>query len=174
LLPNYGDNFRSAMKNAESVFIAQMSVNDGSGGENGNPMDFYNGTFGGPATCCYGWYQPTFDLIDAYQTDAVTGLPLLDDYQNTPLPHDQGLTSTDPFTPYTGTLDSRLDHSVGTRGISIALRSDGSAVSHSIPCYFIGHPRNGLKIQKISSNSDFFQIRFSLRQIQCKSGNFVQ
>lgn len=118
LLAHYGDNFRSSMKNSsESVFAVQMSVNDGGNGRNGNPMDFYNGTFGGPATCCYGWYQPTFDLVDAYQTDEDTGLPLLDEYQNTPVPHDQGLTSEEPFTPYTGTLDPRLDHSVGRRGI---------------------------------------------------------
>ena len=118
LLSNYGDNFRSATKNgSESVFTAQMSVNDGANGNNGNPMDFYNGSFGGPATCCYGWYQPTFDLVDAYQTDAVTGLPLLDNYHETPIPHDQGLNSGDPFTPYAGTLDSRLDHNVGRRGI---------------------------------------------------------
>ena len=53
----------------------------------------------------------------AYQTDAVTGLPLLDTYQDTPVPHDNGLASTDPFTPYAGTLDSRLDYCVGRRGI---------------------------------------------------------
>ncbi len=118
LLPKYGDNFLTAKKHGpEAIFVAQMSVNDGANGNNGNPMDFYNGTFGGPATCCYGWYQATFDLVDAYQTDPVTGLPLLDTYRNTPIPHDQGLTSDQPFTPYAGTLDSRLDYNVGRRGI---------------------------------------------------------
>jgi len=118
LLENYGDNFITETKNgAESVFAVQMSVNDGANGANGNPMDYYNGSFGGPATCCYGWFQPTFDLVDAYQTDATTGLPLLNDYQNNRLPHDQGLESSEPFTPYQGTLDSRLDHNVGRRGI---------------------------------------------------------
>lgn len=118
LLPNYGDNFRTATKHgSEAVFVAQMSVNDGANGANGNPMDQYNGTFGGPATCCYGWFQPTFDLVNAYQTDEVTGLPLLDTYYQTPVPHDQGLNSDQPFTPYDGTLDSRLDHNVGRRGI---------------------------------------------------------
>jgi starch-binding outer membrane protein, SusD/RagB family len=118
LLSNYGDNFKTATKNgSEAVFTAQMSVNDGANGANGNPMDYINGSFGGPATCCYGCFQPTFDLVDAYQTDAVNGLPLLDTYQNTPVKNDQGLSSTDPFTPYTGTLDSRLDWCVGRRGI---------------------------------------------------------
>ncbi|MEO5999431.1 MAG: RagB/SusD family nutrient uptake outer membrane protein [Chitinophagaceae bacterium] len=118
LLPNYNDNFIPAKKNgSEAVFTAQMSVNDGANGANGNPMDFYNGSYGGPATCCYGWFQPTFDLVDAYQTDPITGLPLLDSYQNTPVKNDQGLSSSDPFTPYAGTLDSRLDWVVGRRGI---------------------------------------------------------
>lgn len=128
LLPKYSDNFKSETKNgSESVFAVQMSVNDGAifwpwddwigPGANGNPMDQWNGPFGGPATCCYGWFQPTFDLVDAYQTDAMTGLPLLDTYQNTPIPTDNGVASGDPFTPYTGTLDSRLDWCVGRRGI---------------------------------------------------------
>jgi hypothetical protein len=114
----YGDNFKTAGKNSkESVFAAQMSVNDGANGANGNPGEYYNGSFGGPATCCYGWTQPTFDFVDRFQTDAVTGLPLLDTYHLTPIPHDQNLTSNDPFTPYAGTLDPRLDWSVGRRGI---------------------------------------------------------
>lgn len=118
LVDRYGDLFKTANRNnSEAVFEVQMSVNDGAGGANGNPMDDYNGTFGGPATCCYGWFQPTFDLIDAFQTDAVTGLPLPDTYMNTPIPNDQGLTSDQPFTPYAGTLDPRLDWSVGRRGI---------------------------------------------------------
>ena len=118
LLANYGDNFLTSKKNgSEAVFAVQMSVNDGANGPNGNPGDANNGSFGGPASCCYGWFQPTYDLVDAYQTDAVTGLPLLDTYQNTPLPNDNGLASSDPFAPYTGTLDSRLDYCVGRRGI---------------------------------------------------------
>ena len=64
LQPNYGDNFKTAKKHSEEcVFAVQMSVNDGANGPNGNPMDYYNGSFGGPATCCYGWYQPTYDLV---------------------------------------------------------------------------------------------------------------
>ena len=118
LLPKYGDNFFQATKHgSESVFTVQMSVNDGANGPHGNVSDSYNGTFGGPVTCCFGWFQPTFDLVDAFQTDAVNGLPLLDTYQLTPVKNDQGLASSDPFTAYAGTLDSRLDWSVGRRGI---------------------------------------------------------
>ena len=118
LVPEYNLNFIQRGKNgSEAVFTAQMDISDLAKSGNGNPMDQYNGTYGGPATCCYGWSQPTFDLVDAYQTDAVTGLPLTDTYMNTPIPQDNGLSSSDPFTPYTGTLDSRLDWCVGRRGI---------------------------------------------------------
>ena len=118
LQPKYGDNFKVVTKHSEeAVFSVQNSVNDGGKGANGNPAEFYNGTFGGPSTCCYGWTQPSFDFVDCFQTDPATGLPLLDSYNLTPIPNDQGLASSNPFTPYTGTLDSRLDWSVGRRGI---------------------------------------------------------
>jgi hypothetical protein len=118
LLERYNDNFIARTKNgSEAVFTVQMSVNDGTTSGNGNPRDQYNGTYGGPATCCYGWIAPTFDLVDAFQTDPLTGLPLIDTYINTPIPHDNGLSSSDPFTPYLGTLDPRLDWNVGRRGI---------------------------------------------------------
>jgi len=118
LLDRYNDNFITRTKNgSEAVFTVQMSVNDGTTNGNGNYMDRYNGTYGGPATCCYGWGQPTFDYVDAFQTDATKGLPLIDTYQNTPLPTDNGIESNQAFTPYQGTLDSRLDWTVGRRGI---------------------------------------------------------
>lgn len=118
LVEEYADNFKAETRNnSESVFVVQMSVNDGASGNNGNPMDYYNGTYGGPAFTCCGWYQPTFDLVNAFQTDPNTGLPLLDTYFANPVKHDQGLNSTDAFVPHTGTLDPRLDWSVGRRGI---------------------------------------------------------
>jgi len=118
LLPKYRDNFRTATKHgAEAVFAVQNSTYDGAGGANGNIMYFQNGTYGGPANNGFGWYQPTFDLVDAFQTDASTGLPLIDTYHLSPIPSDYGLTASQPFTPYAGTLDPRLDWSVGRRGI---------------------------------------------------------
>jgi hypothetical protein len=118
LLKEYNLNFIARGRNgSEAVFVAQMDVSDLAKSGNGNPQDQYNGTYGGPATCCYGWSQPTFDMVDAFQTDDVTGLPLFDTYMNHPLPNDNGLSSSQAFTPYTGTLDSRLDWCVGRRGI---------------------------------------------------------
>lgn len=118
LAEHYFDNFRTDKKHGpEAVFTVQMSVYDGAGGSNGNAADSYNGPFGGAPSCCYGWLQPSFDLVNAYQTDGETGLPLFDSYHLTPIKNDQGLTSSEAFTAHDGPLDPRLDWNVGRRGI---------------------------------------------------------
>ncbi|HVY76640.1 MAG TPA: RagB/SusD family nutrient uptake outer membrane protein [Puia sp.] len=117
-LVNYADNFDPSKKNnSESVFAVQMSVHDGSSGaNNGNIGDILNFPYGGPTTCC-GFYQPSFSLANSYKTDAATGLPLLDTWNDEDIKNDQNISSDDPFTPYAGTLDPRLDYVVGRRGI---------------------------------------------------------
>ena len=115
LLPNYASNFNALQKNSsESVFAAQMSVQDGSsvawgGDPNGNFGDILNFPYnGGPGGCC-GFYNPSQDLANAYKTDA-NGLPLLDNWYTGP-----GVSTV--ATPYTGTLDPRIDISIGRPGI---------------------------------------------------------
>jgi hypothetical protein len=115
-LGSYGDNFNPSTKNgAEGVFVIQTSVHDGSNGANGNSGDILNFSSGGPANCC-GFFQPSFSFVNAFKTDA-NGLPLLDTYNDSDLKNDQNLTSDQPFTPTTANIDSRLDWSVGRRGI---------------------------------------------------------
>jgi hypothetical protein len=115
LMDKYHDNHRAAMNNnAESIFEIQFSVNDGTG-ENGNNGAVLNYPYGGPTTCC-GFFQPSQNLVNAYKTDA-NGLPLLDTFNSSDVTSDQGLESTQSFTPYSGQLDPRLDWTVGRRGI---------------------------------------------------------
>jgi starch-binding outer membrane protein, SusD/RagB family len=118
LLAKYQDNFNADTKNSsESVFAVQYSVNDGANGDNGGWGEVLNFPYtGGPGTCC-GFFQPSQDLVNAFQVDAVTGLPNVDNYNATEVKNDQGLTSAQAFTPTTATLDSRLDWTVGRRGI---------------------------------------------------------
>lgn len=119
LMPLYHDNFRAATNNnAESVFEVQYSVNDGaSGGENGNIGATLNYPYGGGGvTTCCGFYQPSQNLVNVFKTDA-NGLPLFDTFNDTDITNDQGLATTAPFTPYAGTVDPRLDWTVGRRGI---------------------------------------------------------
>lgn len=117
LVNKFADNFNPVTKNnSESVFAVQMSVNDNADGANGNVGDVLNFSSGGPANCC-GFYQPSFSLVNSFKTDPVTGLPLLDTWNNSDITNDQGVPSDAPFTPYTGTLDPRLDYTTGRRGI---------------------------------------------------------
>lgn len=119
LTDKYHDNFQaSTNNNAESIFEVEYSVNDGAaGGENGNIGSTLNYPYGGGAfTTCCGFFQPSVNLVNAFKTDA-NGLPLLDTFNNTDIPNDQGIESTAPFTPYAGPLDPRLDWTVGRRGI---------------------------------------------------------
>jgi len=118
LLTKYSDNFNADTKNStESVFAVQYSVNDGSSADNGGWGEVLNFPYtGGPGTCC-GFFQPSQDLVNSFKTDAVTGLPDPDNYNNVIVTNDAGILSTSPFTPYAGTLDARLDWTVGRRGI---------------------------------------------------------
>lgn len=119
LVDRYHDNFRAVTNNnPESVFEVQYSVNDGAaGGENGNIGSTLNYPYGGGGvTTCCGFFQPSQNLVNAFKTSA-DGLPLLDTFNNEDVPSDQGVDATAPFTPYAGTLDPRLDWTVGRRGI---------------------------------------------------------
>lgn len=122
-LVNFHDNFNPETKNSkESIFSVQMSVNDGAIGQNGNYGDVLNFPHGflvgmQPGFCC-GYFLPSQYLVNHFKTDAVTGLPDFDHFNDDPVvKNDEGVESTDPFTPYTSTLDSRLDWTVGRRGI---------------------------------------------------------
>ncbi len=116
LLPEFADNFRLAGDNSsESIFAIQFTT-DGGQSFNGNRGGTLNFPNPGPFGSCCGFYQPTQDLVNAYQTDG-TGLPLLDTFNQTDVANDYGVNSADPFTPHAGPLDPRLDYTVGRRGI---------------------------------------------------------
>jgi hypothetical protein len=117
LLERFQDNFNAETKNnPESVFAVQSSVNDAAGAANANYGDVLNGPYGGPFDCC-GFFQPSQDLVNSYKADPATGLPDFENYNLNPVTSDEGILITQPFTPYQGTLDSRLDWTVGRRGI---------------------------------------------------------
>ncbi|TLU94624.1 RagB/SusD family nutrient uptake outer membrane protein [Dyadobacter sediminis] len=117
LVPNFHDNFRIATENnSESVFEVQMSVGDGGSGENGSWGDNLNFPYGSAPGGCCGFFQPSQNLVNAFKTDA-NGLPLLDTFNDVDVKSDEGLSSADAFTPYEGTLDPRLDWTVGRRGL---------------------------------------------------------
>jgi hypothetical protein len=114
LEPIYESNFNPAQKNgSESIFACQASVNDGSStannGGNGDTGDELNFPYNNGPGCC-GFNNPSWNLVQAFKTDA-NGLPLLDgSYNNNPL-------ISDPVeAPWAGTIDPRLDWVVGRPG----------------------------------------------------------
>ena len=114
LHPNQLDNFKSATENGvEAIFAIQYSADDAQS-KQGNATGALNYTIGVGGWCC-GFYQPTQDLVDAYKTE--NGLPQLDSFQDTHVNSDYGIEEDEAFTPYAGTLDPRLDFTVGRRGI---------------------------------------------------------
>ncbi|MGV3505327.1 MAG: RagB/SusD family nutrient uptake outer membrane protein [Adhaeribacter sp.] len=118
---NYGANFRIATKNSpETVFAIQYSISDGapnnSNGNYENTLNFPHGSGDKPGGCC-GFFQPSQALVNSFMTDAATGLPAFNPLTPNGVNSDYQLESKDPFTPYAGTVDPRLDHTVGRRGV---------------------------------------------------------
>lgn len=113
----YFDNFSAGSRNnEESIFEVQYSLTSAAdgGGNHGDGLAWpYNN---GPGGCC-GFYQPSQNLVNAFKTDAATGLPLHDTFNDSDITNDEGINSNEPFTPYAGPLDPRLDHTVGRRSI---------------------------------------------------------
>lgn len=109
---NFQRNFspQAGQKNSpESVFAAQASVNDNSGGNNGNTGDELNFPYNsGPGACC-GWFNPSQSLANSYKTDA-SGLPLFTTYND-------GQLVSGKTNPYTGTVDPRIDITMGRPNI---------------------------------------------------------
>lgn len=115
LVPTFEENFLVGTRNnAESIFEIQFSISSATTAA-ANEGTTLNYPYTDPWGCC-GFYQPSQNLVNAYKTSD-QGLPLLDTFNETDVPNDQGLAYTDPFTPYSGPLDPRLDHTVGRRDI---------------------------------------------------------
>ena len=119
LLKGLEDNFRPELElsSPEAVFSIQMAANVGTGSiDNATVGEMLNFPYGNSPFGCCGFYQPTVDLANSYRTDA-NGLPYLDTYNSFPVKNDQGILSTQAFTPDAGPLDPRIDWTIGRRGI---------------------------------------------------------
>lgn len=119
LMTNYDDNFNAATENnAEQVFQIQFSVNDGSNGGNENIGESANTPAFYPISSFYTtWKQPSFNLVNSFKTDA-DGLPMLDTFNVTNMTSDQEVSAYDyTYSTYQGTVDPRLDWTVGRRGV---------------------------------------------------------
>lgn len=113
----FHDNFRNLTNyNEEFIFGIQMSETGDRTPQANNYADPDDRSkLGGPGNCCQ-YYQPSQNLVNAYKTND-KGLPLIEHFNETDVKNDEGIDSSEPFTPYTGTVDPRLDWTVGRRGI---------------------------------------------------------
>lgn len=102
---NFHDNFDAAKQNNnEVVFAFKSTVNDGSGeSANGNWGDRLNFPHGSTVTSCCGFHQPSQNLLNAFKTNATTGLPIANN------------NSTN-FSQATDYLDPRADWTIGRTG----------------------------------------------------------
>lgn len=118
LQPEYWKNFDANYENSSETVFAQQTSASGTVTASAETSYELAYPYGGDFGCC-GFYQPSHNLVNSYKVDAA-GLPFLDDsYNNTDVKNDQGLVSSDPFTnDNLIPLDTRLDWSVGRRGIS--------------------------------------------------------
>ncbi len=119
----YHDNFDVGTENnSESVLQTNFSVDPTSLPDNANLGETGVSPVGTAADVTYGyWKQPSFNLVNAFKTD-INGLPMLDASGNdtsnvTNITNDDGIPSAIHFKPYQGTVDPRLDWSVGRRGV---------------------------------------------------------
>lgn len=118
LTANYSSNFKVTIENnEETVFAIQYSYGDGANtnGNYDNSLNYPHSPSTPGAGCC-GFFQPSQNLVNSFKTD-LTGMPMPDTYNNADVTSDESVSSDQPFTPYAGNLDPRLDWTVGRRGI---------------------------------------------------------
>ena len=110
LVPLYNDNFRGLTNNnVESLLEVQFSINDGAPiNNNGNRGATLNYPYGGGVTNCCGFFQPSQNLVNSFQTNA-DGLPMT----NSNMSDVPGTNSAS----FKGNLDPRLDWTVGRTNI---------------------------------------------------------
>ncbi len=112
LMDKFEDNFKVATRNnTESIFEVQYAISSASGDAANRGIGLAH-PYTDPWGCC-GFYQASQNLVNAYKTE--NGLPMLDTFNATNVSSDTDPTTT--LSTYTGTLDPRLDHSVGRPGI---------------------------------------------------------
>jgi hypothetical protein len=114
----FQDNFDGSSENSkEAIFQIQFSADKEAYGNNSNLGEAANTPALWQVSSWFSsWKQPSFNLVNAYKTDA-NGLPMLDTFNVTNMTNDLGIESYDYFEPYTGSVDPRLDWTVGRRGV---------------------------------------------------------
>ncbi len=116
----FTNNFDIATEDGpEALLVSKHAINPDGSADNANVGDMLSGIYAAPVSCC-GFYQPTFDLVNAYKVDA-NGLPYLNnEYRTNPYKSDFNLSVADKASYEVNKnlrVDPRLDYTVGRRGV---------------------------------------------------------
>jgi tetratricopeptide (TPR) repeat protein len=115
----FWNNFDVTKENGpEGVVVSKHAINSNGDADNSNVGDMLSGLYGTSPVGCCGFYQPTIDLVNAYQVDA-NGLPLSPTaYRANPYLSDLENPSDGYVLKVDLKFDPRLDYTVGRRGVS--------------------------------------------------------
>ena len=106
LQPDFGENFLWGYDNGpESIWAVQFSINDGTSIGRLGMATSLNYSLAPQYGCCW-FHLPSQNMVNAFKTDPVTGVPLFDTF------NDVSLTDAD-LTLTGATVDPRIDHTVG-------------------------------------------------------------
>ncbi len=115
----YWNNFDVTKENGpEAVMVSKHAINSNGAADNSNVGDMLSGLYGTSPVGCCGFYQPTVDLVNAFQVDA-NGLPLAPSaYRANPYLSDLKNPTASYVLDVKLKFDPRLDYTVGRRGVS--------------------------------------------------------
>lgn len=115
----YWNNFDVTKENGpEAVVVSKHAINSNGAADNSNVGDMLSGLYGTSPVGCCGFYQPTIDLVNAFQVDA-NGLPLSPSaYRAKPYLSDLQNPTASYVLDVSLKFDPRLDYTVGRRGVS--------------------------------------------------------
>lgn len=109
LQPDFGENFLYGYDNGpESVFAVQFSINDGTAIGRLGMATSLNYSLAPQYGCCW-FHMPSQNMVNAFRTDPVSGLPMFDTFNATAIDEDDITTNG-------VTVDPRIDHTVGIAG----------------------------------------------------------
>ncbi len=107
LLENFGKKWTFGNENhSESIFAIQYSFDDGT---RWGRVDFEHGlnyNMAAPYGCC-SFHHPSQNLVNAFKTSPVSGLPLYETFNNSEM------KNPEDFQAPANTVDPRLDHTAG-------------------------------------------------------------
>lgn len=116
---SFAHNFDITKENGpEALLVSKHAINANGSADNANVGDMLSGLHENTPVGCCGFYQPTIDLVNAFQVDE-DGLPLApSNYRAKPYISDLKTDANAYTLDVSLKFDPRLDYTVGRRGVA--------------------------------------------------------